>query len=158
MQLEDLLAGLVILVGVVGIVVPVLPGTLLIAGAVLVWAIYVGETAGWVAAVVALLILGLGTVVKYALPGRRLRTQGIPNRTLVAGGLAGIVGFFVIPFVGLFVGFVLGVYLSELHRLGSDAAWPATKVALKAAGLSILIETAAGLIAASAWLVGAVAT
>jgi hypothetical protein len=94
--------------------------------------------------------------VKYALPGRGLRTAGVPSRTLIAGGLLGIVGFFVIPVVGLVVGFVLGVYLSELQRVGLDSAWASTRAALKAAGLSLLIELGAGLLAAATWLVGAV--
>ncbi len=158
MQIEDVLAGLAIAVGLVGVVVPLLPGTLLIAAAVLVWAVAVGEAAGWVAAAVALLVLGGGTVVKYLLPGRHLRTQGIPTRTLMVGGLLGIVGFFVVPVVGLPLGFVLGVYLSEAQRLGLDAAWPATRVTLKAVGASILIELAAGLVAGVAWFLGAVAT
>ncbi len=73
---------------------------------------------------------------------------------MVLGGVLGIVGFFVIPVVGLIVGFVLGVYLSELQRVGRSAAWPATKHALIAAGLSVLIELAAALLAASAWVAG----
>ena len=48
-----------------------------------------------------------------------------------------------IPVVGLLVGFVLGVYLAELRRVGSEAAWPATRHALKAVGLSMLIELVA---------------
>ena len=78
-----------------------------------------------------------------------------PTR-LVVGGLLGIVGFFVIPLVGLFVGFVLGVYLAELQRVGQANAWPSTWAAVKAAGLSILIELASGLLAASAFVVGVV--
>jgi hypothetical protein len=95
-------------------------------------------------------------VVKYALPGRGLRTAGVPNRTLVVGGVLGVVGFFVVPVVGLVVGFVLGVYVAELQRLGSTAAWPSTKAALKAVGLSILIELAAGLAATALWLTAVV--
>ncbi len=158
METEDVLAGLAIAVGLVGIVLPMLPGTLLIAVAVVLWAVAVGSTTGWVAAVVALLLLGVGTLVKYLLPGRHLKTQGIPTRTLVAGGVLGVVGFFVVPVVGLPLGFVLGVYLSEAERLDLRAAWPATKTTLKAVGASILIELAAGLVAALVWLAGAVAT
>nr|WP_246210013.1 DUF456 domain-containing protein [Nocardioides piscis] len=65
-------------------------------------------------------------------------------------------GFFVIPVVGLFIGFVLGVYAAEHRRLGSAAAWPATKHALKAVGLSILIELAAAMLAVATWIVGVV--
>jgi uncharacterized protein YqgC (DUF456 family) len=152
----DLLAGLAIVVGLVGIVVPVLPGTVLVAAGVLGWALATGEPLGWSLTAAALVVLALGTVVKYALPGRGLRTAGVPNRTLVVGGVLGVVGFFVVPVVGLVVGFVLGVYVAELQRLGSTAAWPSTKAALKAVGLSILIELAAGLAATALWLTAVV--
>jgi hypothetical protein len=154
----ELLVGLAVLVGLVGIIVPVLPGSVLIVGAVLVWAIEDGSGLAWSVFAIATLLVVIGTVVKYAVPGRRLRTAGVPNRTLVLGGLLGVVGFFVIPVVGLFLGFVLGVYLSESQRLGRDAAWPSTKHALRAVGVSVLIELAAGLLASVTWFVGALLT
>jgi uncharacterized protein YqgC (DUF456 family) len=157
MALTDLVVGLAILVGLVGIVVPVLPGSVLILAAVLVWALEVATPTGWTVFALVTALLVLGGVVKYAVPGRRLNAVGVPNRTLVAGGLLGIVGFFVLPVVGLLVGFVLGVYLSEARRLGRDRAWPSTTAALRAVGLSLLIELAAGLLAALTWLLGAVA-
>ena len=157
MATVDLLVGLAVLVGLVGIVVPVLPGSILILGAVLVWAAASATAVGWVVFALVTTLLVVGGIVKYAVPGRGLKTAGVPNRTLVAGGLLGIVGFFVVPVVGLVLGFVLGVYLSELQRVSLDAAWPSTRAALKAAGLSLLIELAAGLLAAATWLVGAVA-
>jgi uncharacterized protein YqgC (DUF456 family) len=155
MTATDLLVGLAVLVGLVGIVVPVLPGTVLILVAVLVWTVVVSSTTGWMVFAVVALFLGAGAVVKYALPGRRLQAAGVPTRTIVVGGLLGLVGFFVIPVVGLVVGFVLGVYLSELLRVGTDRAWTTTKAAMLAAGLSMLIELAAGLCAALTWLVAA---
>ena len=110
--------------------------------------------------VVGLVILvGLvGVVVKYAVPGKRLASSGVPTSTLLLGGLLGVIGFFVVPVVGLFLGFVLGVYLAEVRRLGKQRAWPATRAALVAVGLSVLIELVAALLAAVVWLGGAVAT
>lgn len=154
----DLVTGLVILVGLVGIVLPVLPGLLLIAVAVVGWAVYVGGTTAWTVAALCLVLLGAGAVVKYLVAGRHLRAKGVPNATLAAGGVLGIVGFFVVPVVGLPVGFVLGVYLAELRRLDRERAWPATKHALAAVGLAVLIELAAGFAAAGTWLVGALRT
>ena len=156
MAVTELLVGLAILVGLVGIVVPVLPGSILILGAVLVWALEVSTGTGWAVFAVATTLLVIGGFVKYALPGRHLKAVGVPNRSLVAGGLLGIVGFFVIPVVGLVVGFVLGLYLSELQRLGGARAWPSTRSALRAVGLSMIIELAAGLLAAMAWVAGAI--
>jgi hypothetical protein len=41
--------------------------------------------------------------------------------------------------------------------VGRELAWPSTVSALRAVGLSLLIELAAGLLAAAVWLAGAVA-
>jgi uncharacterized protein YqgC (DUF456 family) len=153
----DLLVGLAVLVGLVGIVVPVLPGTMVILAAILVWAIVTGSPAAWFTFGGVTLLLGAGAVVKYAVPSRRLQAVGVPTRTVVVGGLLGVVGFFVIPVIGLLVGFVLGVYLSELQRVGRAHAWTTSKAAMRAAGLSMLIELTAGLAAAVTWLAAAVA-
>jgi len=156
--LVDVLALLAVAVGLAGILVPVLPGSVLILGALLAWAIAVGETAGWVVFAVATAVLVVGTVVKYAVPGRRMKSAGVPGRTMLVGALAGIVGFFVIPVVGLPVGFALGIYAAELQRVGESDARRTTVAALKAVGLSILIELTAGLFAAVALVVGIVLT
>jgi uncharacterized protein YqgC (DUF456 family) len=154
----ELVVGLVVLVGLVGVVVPLLPGTLLVGGAVLVWAIDDGSVTARVCTAVALALLLTGAVVKYAVPGRRLKGAGVPTSTLVLGAVLAVIGFFVIPVLGAFLGFVLGVYLSEVRRLGSSRAWPATRSALAAVGLSVLIELVAAMLAAAVWLGGALAT
>jgi len=153
--LVEVACALAILIGLLGIVVPILPGVLLIAGALLVWAYSTNTGLAWGIAWSALVILAIGFVIKYAIPHRRLANAGVPRRTLVAGAVLGIVGFFVIPVLGLFIGFVGGVWLAESSRLGRSQAWPSTKTALKAVGLSILIELASGLLAA-AWFIGGV--
>ena len=157
MTTADLVAGLAIAAGLVGIVVPLLPGTLLVAAGILGWAVATGGSLAWSLASAALVVLALGTVVKYAVPGRGMRSAGIPSRTLLLGAALAFVGFFVVPVVGLVVGFVLGVYLAEAHRLGWDAAWASTKAAVKAVGLSVLIEVLAALVAAALWLTAAAA-
>ena len=147
------LIGLAILAGIVGILVPVLPGSLLVVGAILVWALVVSSATGWTVLAVAVVLIGAAQIVKYLIPGRRMRDAGVPNSTIVAGVVLGIAGFFLIPVVGLFLGFPAGVYLAERHRLGPHHhAWESTKHALKALGLSILIELTAVLIVAGLWL------
>jgi uncharacterized protein YqgC (DUF456 family) len=149
-----LLVGLAIAVGLVGVVVPVLPGALLAWGAILVWALAVGTSTAWAVLAIATLAIGLAQVFKLLVPGRRMRAAGVPRASIVAGGVLAVVGFFAIPVVGLFVGFPLGVYLRERWRLGEhDPAWRSTTAALRAIGLSIAIELAATLVAAVAWLV-----
>lgn len=151
----EALIGLVILVGLVGIVVPVLPGTLAIFAAVAAWAWLTGGAAAWTVFAIATVFLVISGVVKYTWPGRRMREAGVPMRSLAVGGLLGIVGFFVIPVVGLFIGFVAGVYVAEVPRHRNHAAaWRSTVHATKAAGLSILVELLGALLAAAVWLGG----
>jgi len=158
MSLLELLLGLVIAVGVVGVLVPVLPGTALVAAAVLVWTIQGRTTGYWVFGLAALGLLVLGTVVKYAVPGRHLKQSGMPARTQLIGALVGVLGFFLVPVVGVVIGFVLGIYLAERARLGAAAAGPSTRQAMRAVGLAILIELAAAVLAGVTWLVGVVVT
>jgi hypothetical protein len=131
-----------------------MPGSTLVVGAILVWAAFEGRSAGWAVFAVAACLVAAGGVVKYLIPGRKLQRSGVPTQTLLLGGILGIVGFFVIPVIGLPIGFVLGVYLAETQRLGSERAWPGTVEALKAVGLGILIELAFTSVAALTWLVG----
>jgi len=154
----EVLVALAILVGLVGVIVPILPGLVLVLVAILVWAISEGSATAWTVFAVAALLIVAGSVVKYAVPNRRLKTTGIPSSTTWFGVAVGVVGFFVIPVIGLFIGFLLGVYLAEYRRVGGAAAWPSTKEALRAVGVSILIELAAGVLAALVWVAGVVAT
>ena len=122
------LVGLAIAVGLVGVIVPLLPGTLLVFAAIAVWAVIEHTLVAWV-------VLGVVTAV------------------------LGIVGFFVVPVIGLLLGFILGVYLAELAaRRDQRRAWAATVLALKAAALSVGVELAGGLIATLVWLAGVLLT
>jgi uncharacterized protein YqgC (DUF456 family) len=154
--IPSVVASLVILLGLAGIVVPILPGTIIIGAAIVGWAAFTGGEAAWVTAGIAAVVLVLGAVVKFAVPHRRLRDVGVPTSTIAIGGILGIVGFFVIPIVGLFIGFIGGVWLAEARRLGVPNARPSTKSAIGAVGLSILIELAAGLLATAVFLTGVV--
>lgn len=158
MTTTDLIAALLVAVGLVGILVPILPGSVLVVAGVLVWAVAEGGATAWTVFGVATVLVAAGAVVKYVVPGRRLQVAGIPASTQWIGVLLGVVGFFVVPVVGLFLGFVLGVYLAETRRIGSREAWPSTVHSLKAVGLSILIELAAALAATFVWVAGVVAT
>lgn len=158
MSATEILVAVLLVAGLAGIIVPVIPGLVLILGGILLWAVDLNTSTGWLVFAVAAAFLAVGTVVKYVVPGRRLKAAGVPRSTMVIGGVLGIIGFFVIPVIGLFIGFVLGVYAAEHRRLGATAAGPATRQALQAVGLSILIELTASLLAVATWIVGVVVT
>jgi uncharacterized protein len=117
----------------------------------------VGTAAGW-GIVTAAALIASGHVVRYTIPGKQLRARGIPNRSLVICGLVAIAGFFLIPVVGLFIGFVLGVCASEHQRVGTRTAWPSTKAALRAVGVSMLLELTSALLATAVWIIGVMTT
>lgn len=154
MTWTDAIVALLVAVGITGIVVPILPGTLLIAATFLGWAVLTGGSAWWWFLAIVV-VLAAGTVVQYAVPGKRLKDAGVPGRTLLVGFVLGVVGFFVVPLVGLFLGFILGVYLAESARLGPAAAKTSTVHALKAVALSVAIEATAAVTATIIWVVAA---
>ena len=153
------LVALAIVVGLVGVVVPILPGALLVAGAILVWAFVENNVAAWVTFGVAAAFIGISTVIKYTWPVQRMRAAEVRTSSLLLGGVLGIVGFFVIPVLGLVIGFVLGIYLAELaNRHDQRLAWASTKHALKGVALSIFIELTGALLATAAWAFGVYVT
>lgn len=157
--LLELLVGLAILVGLFGAVTQIIPGSIIVLVAVGVWAGFTGGVAAWVVFVVGLLAVVAAAIVKYVLAGRHLKNAEVPSSTLLVGGVLGIVGFFVIPVVGLPIGFVGGVYLAELSRRRDQRlAWTSTKAALAATGITIVVELAGALVATGAWVVGLLVT
>jgi uncharacterized protein len=147
------------LVGLIGIVVPILPGLLLVWAAVLVWASAAQTPAGWVVLGVATALALSGFVLQYLLPGRHMAAAGVTRSSIVAGVALGVAGFFLIPVVGAFLGFPLGIYLAErVKRRTHASAWPSTKHALKAIALSMGIELLTGFAIAATWLIGLAAT
>lgn len=133
--------GIAYVVGLTGIVVPVLPGTITLVLATLVWAILIGGWTAWVAFAIVLVLGAIGMTTSYVLTGRRLHAAEVPMWPVYVGIASGIVGIFVIPFLGLPIGFLIGLYVSEAlrqkdWRKGFTSAW----IAMKALGLGILIE------------------
>lgn len=150
-----LICALAILVGMVGIIVPVLPGSLLIAVSLLGWALVVQEPVGWVAFAVGIVLLAAGMASSAVLTGRTLKVRRIPKRSVVAGLLLAVVGFFVVPGVGLILGFALGMFLSEFQRHGAvKPAISSSAAALKAIGWGVLAEFGFASLASGTWIAG----
>lgn len=154
--LATVVAAVLLAVGCFGVIVPVLPGSVLVVVGLLVWAFTVRAVEGWV-------VLGLGSALALAgmaasavLTGTRLKRRQIPNRSLVLAAAGAVVGLFVIPVVGVFVGFFVGLLLSETARQRDlRSAFDSSWVALKAAGLGIVVEFACVLAASTVFVLGA---
>jgi len=150
------LCGLAIVVGVAGTIIPVLPGSILIGVSLLAWALWGGAGAtGWVVFGIGMMFVLAGMAASAVLTGRKLKEHSIPSRSVVVGLVLGVAGMFVIPVVGLFVGFAAGLLLSELQRtrvFGTAVA--SSWAALKATGLGMIVEFGLACLAASTWVIG----
>ena len=149
--------GLAYIVGLTGIVVPVLPGTITIAIATLIWAIVIGRWPAWIVFAIVLVLSAIGMTTSYVLTGRKLHAAEVPMWPIYVGIAAGIVGFFVIPLLGLPIGFVLGLCVSEAVRQkdiakGFGSAW----IAVKALGVGIMIEFSLAMLSTIVFAVGVV--
>ncbi|MET7307962.1 DUF456 domain-containing protein [Streptomyces sp. NPDC005134] len=146
--------GLVILLGLVGVLVPGVPGQAIVWAAVLWWALTDRTPAAWGVLIGATALLLLNQALKPLLRPRRPRESGAPRKTLMLGGIAGIVGFFVLPVVGGIIGYVGAIYGAERLRLGSGGAARASlRSVMRATGYSVLVELFACLLVTGAWLV-----
>lgn len=142
-----LIAVVLIAVGIVGIVYPILPGSFAVLGGVLLWGLTLRGPEGWWLLGLGLPIMIAGMAAQALLTGKTLKQRAIPNRSILWGLLGAVIGMFVIPVVGLFVGFAVALLLSETVRSQGDIATSAgsTLAALKSMGIGILIELAAAL-------------
>ena len=156
----ELFLGVAMVVGLAGVLVPVIPGLALVWGVGLAWVLLDGGGAArWTVFALMTVVLLAGTLAKYALPARSAHASGAPRTTLLLGAVGAVVGFFVIPVVGLVVGGVGAVFLAELSRLGDRAsAWASTRAVLVGIGIGVLIELSAGVLAVLVWLVGVLST
>lgn len=148
---------MLIVVGTIGIIVPVLPGSITILIGLIIWAVVVQAVEGWIALALGGMLVIAGMSASWILTGNRLKQRQIPNRSLLFGVIGAIIGVFVIPVVGLFVGFIVGLLASETYRQKNlPAALESSWVAAKAMGIGILVELTCALAAASTFVVCAV--
>ncbi|WP_406135881.1 DUF456 domain-containing protein [Streptomyces sp. NBC_01089] len=154
MSLWQLVAvGLVMLLGLVGVLVPGVPGPAIVWAAVAWWALTDTTGLAWGILAGATALLLLNQALRPLLPTRRPRESGAPRRTVHIGGAAGIVGFFIVPVLGGIAGFIGGIFGAEWARLGGHrAGWASTRTVMRAIGTAVLVELTACLTVTGAWL------
>ncbi|GAA2057892.1 DUF456 domain-containing protein [Streptomyces carpaticus] len=148
-----LLVGLVMLLGLLGIMMPGVPGPLVVWAAVFWWSSAEGTSQAWWVLVTATALLLVNQAVQWLLPAAGRREAGVRRRQLLFAGGSGIVGFFVLPGIGLVPGFVGALYGWERARLGDHgAALASTRVIMRTVGRRMLVELAACLLVTGVWL------
>lgn len=145
--------GLVMGIGLLGTLVPLVPGLPLIWAAALIYGLIVGfGTAAWIAMTVITFLMIGGIMAKVVLPQRRASAGGTPRSTLIVGAIVGLIGFFAVPVVGLPLGAVVGVFLAERRRTDDwSRALRSTKAVVVGFGLGALVEMGAGIAMIASW-------
>src|SRR5829696_7331499 len=154
------LVGVAMAVGLVGTVVPVVPGLVLIWAAALGYGIGEGFDGPGALVFGAITVVGLvGELAGVVLPRRAAGVAGAGRWSLWLGAAVGLAGFFLVPVVGLPLGGALGIYLGEhLRTRDPSVAWRATTATLKGFGLAALAQFGAGLAMVVLWLGWVIAT
>jgi hypothetical protein len=118
-ELLDLIAALLVLAGMLGVLLPVLPGTPLIFAGALVYDYAHDWTAfGWGWLAVLLLLTLLSEIGDWALGHIGARRGGASWKALLAGAVLGMIGLFLLPPFGFLIGSIVGVGGVELLSSG----------------------------------------
>ncbi|WP_031086683.1 DUF456 domain-containing protein [Streptomyces sp. NRRL WC-3549] len=143
----------VMLLGLVGVLVPGVPGQAIVWAAVLWWALTDPAPVAWGVLIGTTCLLLLNQALRALLPARRPKESGAPRGTLMLAGLASVAGFFVVPVIGAVLGYVGTVYGAERLRLGSPGAGRASvRSVMRTAGYSVLVDLFCCLLPVGAWL------
>ena len=154
MLLEALSFGIAvvfILIGVLGTIIPILPGMLLVWLTLLAyaWVTDFNIITPWIFVILTLVALVTG-LANIWLPYLGAKKSGASKRAIFLGFIGGIIGTFVMPLIGTVIGYAVGIIIGELikHRdlrvaikssIGGVAGWGIATVIELAGALTILI-------------------
>jgi uncharacterized protein YqgC (DUF456 family) len=80
---------------------------------------------------------------------------GAPWWALLAAAVGAVAGFFLIPFVGILIGGVGGLWVAELVRVRDPrAAWDTTWAAIQGYGVGTVVQMVAGVGIVVVWGMG----
>lgn len=143
----------VMLVGLVGTVIPALPGIELIWLATVAYWVFTGfDKWGIILLALMTVLLIIGEVMSFFLANTAAAKTGASWQAILASLVLGLIGIFVIPILGALIGAVLGVFLVEWYRRRNwREALRATTGALWGYGLSIGAQFVVALIMIGLW-------
>ncbi len=151
MLLQSITFGLAVgfmLLGIVGVVVPLVPGMLLLWLTLLAYGLLDGFQAISLPLFLGLsLFAGIAGTADLWLPLLGARASGSSSRSLLAGVLGSLIGFLVLNLIGAVLGYAVGIIIGEYRRHGDwRLAARSSLGGLAGWGLSTLIQLGGGLI------------
>ncbi|WKZ48879.1 MAG: DUF456 domain-containing protein [Anaerolineales bacterium] len=157
----DTLTLFVMLVGLIGLIVPIFPGLTVMWLAALVYAFLQSAAErmtfwDWVLFAIITLLMIAGNIVDNVIIARKMRDKFVPwSSILIAFTASLIASFFLTPLVGLAVA-PLALFLLELRRLrDKTAAIDATKAYMIGWGWSFAARFGIGVLILGSWMLWA---
>lgn len=145
------------LVGLIVLLVPVLPGLVIIWAAALGYGLITGfTTLGWVMFGIMTVLMIAGSLLDNILMGASAHKEGAPWWVVVIALLAAILGNFIFPIVGGVLAALLVLFLIEWARLrNARKALGSMKGLLVGCGWAVLIRFIIGLVMIGLWVIWA---
>lgn len=157
----DLLTDTVVLatmiLGLLSLLIPIIPGLVIIWIAALGYGIITGfTTLGWVMfAIMSVLMVG-GSFVDNVLMGTQAHKQGASWLSVLVALVAAVLGNFVIPIIGGVLAALGALLLAEyLRRKNWDEALTATKGMAMGCGWAVAIRFIIGMLMIGLWMIWA---
>lgn len=149
----QILIYLIMLVGLLGMVIPIYPGVVIIWAAALIHGLVTGFSTleAWV--LILLTMLGIaGTLVDNLLMGGKARRAGAAWTSIGLALAAGLIATFFLPPFGGLIAAPLALYLAEYLRIRNhQLAWRVTRQLLTGWGLAFLARFSIGLVMITIW-------
>lgn len=155
--LWTVVVAVVMVLGLMGVVLPVLPGLLLIWSAALFYGFMVGfGTVGWTVVGLLSVLVVAGMIKSVVIPRRAAVESGASGRAQIGAVIGAVVGFFIIPVFGLILGALAGLLAVEYTLKGDwNEALVAVRGTARGFGLSVVIDLILGMAMIVAWSVWA---
>ncbi len=151
--LWTIVVAFVMALGLMGVVLPVLPGLLLIWAAAVFYGFMVGfGTVGWTVVGLLTVLAAAGAIKSVVIPRRAAVESGASGWAQLGAALGGVVGFFVIPVFGLILGALAGLLAVEYVLKGDwNEALVAVRGTARGFGISVVIDLILGIVMIVAW-------
>lgn len=156
-ELATIIVLVLMLVGLAGTLIPIVPGILLMWAAAVGYGFVVGFDALAIGILVVVSLLSAVAVASgFVLPKRAAEDAGASKASQLAAAVGAVIGFFVIPVVGVIIGALVGLAGAEWY---DKRDWPAARASTiavaKGFGVSALLQFGLGFLILVVWLVWA---
>jgi uncharacterized protein YqgC (DUF456 family) len=149
----------VMLFGLFGLIIPILPGLVIIWLAALGYGIFVGfDTLGWIMFAIITVLMIVGELAEHVLMGTQAHKEGAPWWVVLIVLVVAIAGNFVIPIFGGILAGVLALFGIEwLRSKDTKKAWSSTRGMLIGFAWGFAARFATGLVMIGSWCIWAFA-